>query len=219
MKRTLLAAAAISAFAVTSASAADLMAIEPSAQVVSSASAYDWNGFYAGANIGYGWGEIEIAGAPDTNDIDGMLGGVQAGYNYDLGGFVLGVEGDIQLSDVSFSQTVTGTTVDETIQYFGTVRARAGVAFDRFMPYVTGGLAFGGGKFEASGALVGDDEQNHFGWTIGAGLEYAVADNISVKGEYLYTDLGDETYDLGAAGTADVSARFSTVRAGVNFQF
>ncbi len=220
MKCTLLVVAAISAFATTSASAADLLPIAPSAQIVSPASAYDWTGFYAGASVAYGWGELEYIGpaSTTTDTINGVLGGVQAGYNYDFGGFVLGVEGDLQLGGVSFSEDFGPVTLDRSLQYFGTVRARAGMTFDRFMPYVTGGLAFGGGKMEASGLLVGSDEQTHLGWTLGAGLEYAVSDTISVKGEYLYTDLGEKTYDPGFM-SVDASARFSMIRAGVNFQF
>jgi outer membrane immunogenic protein len=214
MKRILLAATALSAFAATAAYAADLPPAFQPEQVVSAQSAYDWSGFYAGVNAGYGWGEVEAALTGATEDMKGGIGGAQVGYNQDFGGFVLGLEGDVQLNGLE--KDLGGFTA--SLQYFGTVRARAGVAMDRFMPYVTGGVAFGNGKLDVP-ILGVSDEQSHVGWAAGAGVEYAVTDNISVKGEYLYTDLGTQTYSPNALSSADLALRFSTVRAGVNFQF
>lgn len=179
-------------------------------------SAYDWSGFYAGANLGYGWAEIEQGGFA-FDDINGVFGGVQAGYNYDFGGFVLGVEGDVQLSDIKYSEDLGGGVTGELgIDFFGTVRARAGLAVDRFMPYVTGGVAWARGSISVSGGG-GSVEftDNYLGWTVGGGLEYAVTDNVTVKGEYLYTDFGAADFDTGV----DVNLTSHVVRAGVNFKF
>ena len=200
----------------TAVSAADL-AIAPqlNTAVYSPARAFDWSGFYAGANVGYGWGEMTGNGTALPENLKGILGGVQAGYNYDFGGFVLGLEGDIQLSDMKYVQTTPTGSTSFGIDAAGSVRARAGLPIDRFMPFVTGGLAVGNGKIRGdNGGVISEANQTFVGWTVGAGLEYAVTDNVTVKAEYLYADYGNANL----AGI-DVHAKSNTVRAGVNFKF
>lgn len=200
----------------TAVSAADL-AIAPqlNTAVYSPARAFDWSGFYAGANFGYGWGEMTSTATGATENLQGILGGVQAGYNYDFGGFVLGLEGDFQLSDVKYSQTVGVNSASLAIDAFGSVRARAGLPIDRFMPFVTGGLGVANGKIRTdNGGVISEGNQTFVGWTVGAGLEYAVTDNVTVKAEYLYADYGNANL----AGI-DIRAKSNTVRAGVNFKF
>lgn len=180
-------------------------------------SAFDWTGFYAGVNAGYGWAKIESGGFVNSDDFNGWLGGAQVGYNYDFGGFVLGVEGDIQLADVKYKEDLGGGFgVEAGLEAYGTVRARAGIAADRFLPYITGGVAWGRGviKATAPGASVSIND-DFVGWTIGAGLEYAVADNITLRGEYLYTDFGKADFGTGT----DINLKTSVVRVGVNFKF
>lgn len=204
----------------TAASAADLAtAYQPNTVAYSPASAFNWSGFYAGANVGYGFGRAQLSGNAVLDvDINGVLGGVQAGYNHDFGGFVLGVEGDFQFADLKYSETVGATTSTFSVDRFGTIRARAGLAVDRFLPYVTGGVAIANGKVrgENGGAVILEENQTSVGWTLGAGVEYAVTDNVTVKAEYLYADFGKANY----AGTnVDFTARSNIVRAGVNFKF
>lgn len=164
---------------------------------------FTWTGFYLGANAGYGWGEADA-----SPDVDGFLGGLQAGYNWQgAGPLVFGVEADIQYADVSSSAF--------TLDYFGTVRARIGYAFDQFLIYGTGGFAYGGGSYQLLGL---SNDRNHLGWTLGAGAEYALGGNWSVKGEYLYIDLGDETY-ASFLGPRDVGMSANVLRAGVNYRF
>lgn len=164
---------------------------------------FTWTGFYLGANAGYGWGEADASA-----DVDGFLGGLQAGYNWQgAGPLVFGVEADIQYADVSSSAF--------TLDYFGTVRARIGYAFDQFLIYGTGGFAYGGGSYQLLGL---SNDRNHLGWTLGAGAEYALGGNWSVKGEYLYIDLGDETY-ASFFGPRDVGMSANVLRAGVNYRF
>lgn len=201
-------------FSTSTAFAADLGIVQQSAPAAYT-SAYDWTGFYAGANAGYGWAEIENSGVT-FDDINGVFGGVQVGYNYDFGGFVLGLEGDIQLSDISYSETLGGVSAEVGIDYFGTVRARAGLAVDRFLPYVTAGVAWARGSGSTSaGGVSAKVEDNFVGWTVGGGVEYAVTDKISIKGEYLYTDFGTADFDTGF----DIGLTSHVVRAGVNFKF
>ncbi len=219
IKTGLLASAAVLAFA-SVANAADPIMPTPVMPVTPVATmAHDWTGFYAGINAGYGFGKVvdEDGNDTDFDSVNGLIGGAQIGANVQFDMFVLGVEGDIQVSGMS--QTITDpqlVDVTASLEYFGTVRARAGVAIDNFMPYVTGGLAYGGGKVDIDG--VGSDTATHWGWTAGGGVEVALDDSVSFKGEYLYTDLGNSTYTIGGVSD-DFGMRFHTVRAGVNFHF
>ncbi|ADP72495.1 porin [Rhodomicrobium vannielii ATCC 17100] len=149
-----------------------------------------WTGFYAGLNVGYGWN--------DDADADGIIGGGQIGYNWQ-GAFgtsplVLGVETDIQGSDIKNDN-------DDKLNYFGTVRGRLGYALGNSLVYATGGFAYG----EFDGA-----DKTSTGYTVGGGVEHKFTPNLSVKAEYLYTDLGDNDSD---------NADFNTVRVGLNYHF
>jgi len=205
----LLIGAAAAALLASPALAADLY-IQPAApSLIGSASVVNWSGFYAGANVGYGWGKFEPNAPLVATDGRGLLGGLQAGYNYDFGGFVLGVEGDIQLADIRYEAGGGNIRIDS----FGTLRARAGAAIDRFLPYVTGGLAYGHASYEFGGLST---SAGNTGWTVGAGLEYAATDNISVKAEYLYADFGDIDFGVGF-GPLKTTAH--VLRAGLNYKF
>nr|WP_314255909.1 porin family protein [uncultured Devosia sp.] len=217
--------AAAGVLSTSSAFAADLY-IAPQAQPAPTynTSVYDWSGFYAGVNLGYGWAEYDlndVTGPVTIDDIDGILGGAQVGYNHDFGGFLLGAEADFQFSDINRSITGAAGSFDVGIESFGTVRARAGLAVDRFLPYVTGGLAWANGSATVVGAGLGtllDEDETYVGYTIGAGVEYAVTDNVTVKGEYLYADFGSKDFST-AAGTLNTNLDAHVVRAGLNYKF
>lgn len=202
------------------AQAADLIIEEPA--VIAAASSVDWSGFYAGAHIGYGAGTMHLESpglidADDENqDVDGFLGGVQLGYNVQMDSVVVGVQTDLSLSTIASDED--GGGADDTVDWLGSTTARIGLALDGVLPYVKAGVAYGGGTGDAAGVQVSN---THVGWTAGAGVEIAVADNISVFGEYAYTDLGTETYSFGAPVNAnvDVSMQLHTVKAGLNFGF
>ncbi|WAC25687.1 outer membrane protein [Ancylobacter sp. SL191] len=197
-----LAAALMAVQVATPAAAADLSYPAPAAYAAP-APVFSWTGFYIGANAGYGWGAADA-----SDDTNGFLGGIQAGYNWQTAGnFVLGIEADLQASNIE-SPTYQ-------LDYFGTVRARAGFAFDQAMIYGTGGFAYGRGTYQLNGL---SNDQTQTGWTIGAGGEYAFAPNWTVKAEYLYLDLGKETYDT-AVGPIDVGTTANILRAGVNYKF
>ncbi|KFG69274.1 outer membrane protein [Microvirga sp. BSC39] len=205
MKKILLASVALFGFA-GAASAADLpMRAAPPAPIIAAAPIFTWTGFYVGVNAGYGWSDDDfdsVALADDDND-GGFVGGAQVGYNYQIGSFVVGLEGDIQYADFGREGAfvVGGTTYDiDNSDWFGTVRARAGVAFDRALIYATGGFAFA-------------DEAN--GWTVGGGVEYAFTNNLSAKIEGLYVNLDNDDDFPGFDGETD----FGVVRAGLNFRF
>ncbi|MBS9478605.1 outer membrane protein [Ancylobacter radicis] len=204
MYSKILAGAALAAALAASplAMAADLAYPAPAAYAAP-APVFTWTGFYIGANAGYGWGEADW-----SDDTNGFLGGIQAGYNWQLGnGFVLGLETDLQATNIE-SPTYQ-------LDYFGTIRARAGFAFDQALIYGTGGFAYGRGTYELGGL---SNDQTQTGWTIGAGGEYAFAPNWTVKAEYLYLDLGKETYDT-VGGPIDIGTTANILRAGVNYKF
>ena len=200
--------------------AADLGVIsQPAPQEFLPVSSFSWTGFYAGVNGGYASGVVTPNNS-DELDVDGGIFGAQIGYNQDLGGFVLGAEADVQWSGVEGSgPTGFGTDASAELNSFGTVRARAGVALDRALIYGTGGFAWGSLTGSSSFGPGYTDDLTTTGYAVGAGVEFALTDNVTVKGEYLYTAFEDQPIfeDTPVAGEADFS--FHTVRAGVKFNF
>jgi outer membrane immunogenic protein len=231
---------------------------------------YNWTGFYAGGNFGYGFGQptapaigfsdpygigignflelggFNIASYPNK----GVLGGIQAGYNYQISSWVLGAEADWSATDISGSYSalstvdpnaVTGISVTNTntsLDWLATLRARVGVASDKWLFYGTGGLALGrvtsgfdsyitdrstGFTFSYNGA----NSTTNVGWTAGVGTEYALG-RFSVKLEYLYYDVGpnrvtsptiDKTYAGTSFLTLDQRTAGHIVRVGLNYHF
>jgi len=216
MKKYLLASvAALGLVAAGAASAADLPSRKgPVAAPVYMPPAFSWTGFYVGANAGYGWGNVNANGWANVGDLDGFVGGGQVGYNYQMGQFVLGLEADLQGADLSSGNNLGLVRVKT--DYFGTVRARVGVAFDRFMPYITGGWAYGNVKTSIPGIGFSSDRSHTGGYAVGGGLEYAVTNNIIAGVEYLYVDLGEKNI-LGA--NTKVGTDFSVVRARLSYKF
>lgn len=184
----------------------------------------DWSGLYLGAHAGWGTGEVET----DIGDVDvdGVLGGGLIGFNWQFDpNWVAGVEADFSFSGVDGSenlgtivfgnQAVTARLKAEA-DWLATIRGRVGYAFDDFMLYGTGGIAFADVDVQASlGALTSSDSNTHVGWTIGGGLETRLAENITGRVEYLYYDFGEETY----LGGIDADLKLHTVRAAVTYKF
>lgn len=193
------------------AQAADIYGRRPYAQpyaqpyTVTQPLANSWMGPYIGGNLGYGWGTVTNSG---TNP-SGVLGGVQAGYNYQSGQLVVGIEGDLQLN----SSDDTFANYKFSNPWFGTVRGRLGYAFNNILLYGTGGLAFGSTKFSSNGF---SETQTSAGWTLGVGAEFALTQNWSAKVEYLYVDLGEKNFMMTAFPH---DYQFSTIRVGVNYRF
>jgi outer membrane immunogenic protein len=224
MKRVLLALVGVAAFA-GSAAAADLP--PPAAQNYYKAPAYvqpySWTGFYLGINGGGGWGsstwDVPATGRFSTSG--GVVGGT-LGYNYQFGQIVTGLEGDIDWADINgTSSTACPTGCKTNDNYLGTFRGRLGFAADRFLPYITGGLAFG--DIQASTPGFPGNTASNAGWTIGGGIEASLWGNWSAKVEYLYVDLGRTNCgtSCGApAGVVDnVSFHTNLLRGGLNYRF
>ena len=182
---------------------------------------YNWTGFYAGIYGGYGWGTSDWSAVPTaSNKPKGALFGGTLGYNYQVGSVVWGLEGDLGWSGVKGSATCGGVFTCETSNpWLGTIRGRLGYAFDRWLPYITAGGAYGNVKATTSIAgLSASSSKDQFGWTAGAGLEYAFLGNWSAKLEYLYVDLGSA--NLGTTAVANnVTFKENIVRAGLNYKF
>jgi outer membrane immunogenic protein len=180
---------------------------------------------------------------------NGFMGGAQAGANFQFGSIVTGLEADVQYVDQAKTARFTGnpvlgtaltTSASSELKWLGTLRGRVGFAADRLLVYGTGGLAFG--EVEASGSVTGvaapalawtgSNKATKTGWAAGGGVEYAFTDNISLKAEYLYYDLGRSTFtasgNAAVRGTAALNGvdyvgrtetKGSIVRGGVNYRF
>lgn len=218
-------AAAIGAAVVglaTSAVAADLPAQTYRAPPVVSAPYFSWTGLYAGLNGGYGMGKTTDAFGNRT-DMKGAIAGGQVGWQLQQEMFVGGFEGDFQASwqSYTYAGTFNGVpgTADEEVPWFGTIRARAGLAFDRALIYATGGAAYTNFNITLTtplNALSTTTHGSRVGWTAGGGLEYMFAERWSVKAEYLYIDTGTATI----AGTLiSANLRNQIVRGGINVHF
>jgi len=180
---------------------------------------YNWTGFYAGINAGYGWGTSDWSAVPASIKPKGALVGGTLGYNWQSGDIVYGIEGDFDWSDVSGSVACAGVLTCETSNScLATFRGRVGYAFDRWLPYITGGGAYGRVKatLSAAGVDLASAASNQLGWTIGGGLEYAFMGNWSAKLEYLYVDLGGFN---AAVVPTNVSFKENIVRAGLKYKF
>jgi outer membrane immunogenic protein len=193
-----------------------------------------------------------VVGAPwpgfgnfGTHELTGGFGGGQIGYNWQAPGsnWVWGIETDFQGASIKDDAVATlpyigAATVtagaSHKVEWFGTLRGRVGLAFDRVLLYATGGLAYGNSKYSVAFAdslgfvAAASDDSTRVGWVAGAGVEWAFAPNWSLKGEYQYIDLGRRTVTapetLGGAATifnvsSEARTEFHTGRIGVNYRF
>jgi outer membrane immunogenic protein len=217
MKRLLLAASAIMATAAVTAAVTLAVATPAFAgdlplqrnsyyQPQPAAALFNWTGFYVGANAGYAWGSA-IGGDPSG----GVLG-LTGGYNYQFNpNWVLGAETDIAFSNADTSRPAGKFESG----YIGTLRARLGYSVGNVMFYGTAGAAYGKGELTVGGLT---NDQTHWGWTIGAGVEAMLTQNVSAKFEYLYVDLSDKNYTT-VGGPVNVGYTTSLLRGGVNYRF
>ena len=237
MKKILLSSVALLSLT-AGAMAADLPSRRAPAPVVAAVPVFTWTGFYVGVNAGYGWNTNDnhryydpVLGYYGGGGSDGgFVGGAQVGYNYQIGSFVVGLETDIQYADIGGGNSnwyYGGYYRDSSNgDWFGTVRARAGVAFDRALIYVTGGLAYGDIANGSSayydpafaGYYYGSDNGTNTGWVLGGGVEYAFTNNLTAKVEGLYVNLDTKNNWYGVYGDKN-NAEFGVVRAGLNYKF
>lgn len=168
--------------------------------------AFSWSGAYIGAQGGYGWGSSNVYDNGYMDEVgfkpNGFFGGLYAGYNYDLGnGLILGLDTDINYSSLEQSENFDLGSSDSTIKtqlnWFGSSRARVGYAYDRIMPYIAGGVAYGQIETHIPYDTISyDNKETLLGWTAGAGIDYAATDNIILRLEYRYTDYGKQNVNF-----------------------
>jgi outer membrane immunogenic protein len=262
MRRFAIALLSATAMSVVGANAADLSVMTPIYKAPPPVAPYNWTGFYVGGNVGYGWGAttgdlssfdpafnaaVAAGGTPGSlgTKASGALGGVQFGYNWQVGAMLLGAEADIQASGVDNTSTVnfaggggilpSTSTGQENLKWFGTVRLRGGVLVTpRVLLYATGGFAYGGVSNSATnvftpaaaGNFSGSNSETRSGWTAGGGAEWAFADGWSVRGEYLYVDLGSTNVRMldpvnfpGTFADYTFKHRYNIARVGLNYKF
>lgn len=217
MKKVLLTTTALIALGIAPAAAADLAA-RPYTKAPPMAVAYNWSGFYLGAMGGYAQEDA------DAFALSGGFAGGTAGYNWQTGSFVLGVEADAAWADVGATVGIVPglASIDYTIRSMGTVRGRVGYAFDSVLLYGTGGYAWSDNRLSATALGVSvSDSQFHSGWTVGAGVEVMFAPKWSVKAEYLYKSLEGATYFSGTVpgGVPIGTINLNSVQVGVNYHF
>jgi outer membrane immunogenic protein len=243
---------AMAMFCSSAALAADLLVAPPPTPPL-----FTWTGFYLGANLGFGGdrfvypfsaaavaGGAAFAGSVSITS-SGVIGGGQVGYNWEFpNNFLLGFETDFDGAAIRGKVTANAggsiggpfgvaAEVGSRINYIGTVRARVGYAWDRFLVYGTGGFAYGQVNSSASaavgaggggGAIFASQNSGRVGWTAGGGFEYAITKNLTVKTEYLYVNLGTPTaFNQTLLGVVGVNVGEKTtsniVRAGLNYKF
>ena len=159
---------------------------------------------------------------------EGGFVGAQAGFNHAFdNGLLLGLEGDYALAslndDGEAGTGIFNTHVDLEIDQLASVRGRLGMAMGQWLPFVTAGWGWAHADRSTFNSFIGtsSDSNWHDGWTVGAGAEYAINDRWSLKAEYRYYDLGEETYGVNAIGGegTDVDLDLHTVQVGVNIHF
>ena len=169
-------------------------------------SAYKWQGFYLGGNLGYQWGKVSNSPVSPS----GFIGGLQLGYNWQSGQIVYGLETDIGFSGADD----TAASVKFTNPWLGTLRGRGGFTFNNVLIFGTVGLAYGGLRAESLAA--GTESKSLGGWTVGAGMEIGLTPTWSVKGEYLYVDLAGRGYVITGVSNG---LETSILRFGANYRF
>lgn len=206
----------------STAQAADLAIMEPTTFAAEPAGG-SWEGFYIGVHGGYASGLADhqpaIPVGPGGNGFDinvaGAFGGVQAGGNFYLSDTIVGgIEADLSLANITGSTPGFGGTINYKVNWTGSVRARLGYDAGQFLPYVTGGVAFA----NATRTTLASDTQTYVGWTVGAGVEYAATDSLSLGLEYRYSDYGNKTFATGGTPPS-IKLTDHQVRIGLNYRF
>jgi len=225
MIKTLLASTVLLATA-TFAHAADPTSYEPAVEPVM----FSWSGAYVGVQAGYIWSEttsFDDFGFYIPFDPNGLSGGLYAGYNHQfINDLVVGIDADFALSNADGAASafdplgapIPITTGVAEIEWTGAVRARLGYAVGRILPYVAAGVAFA--KVEDTITVAGVPgfySDTYTGYTVGAGLEYAMTDNVILRGEYRFSDYGDRYFATPVSN--NVELRTSELRIGISYKF
>jgi len=218
VKKILLTTTGLIALGMAPAIAADLPTRTYTKAPAAAIAINNWTGFYVGAMGGYAKENTSDIGA-----ISGGFAGGTAGYNWQSGNLVFGIEADAAWSDVGATASIPGlVSASDKIRDMGTVRGRIGYAFDQVLVYGTGGYAWADNQLSATALGVSiSDSHIHSGWAAGAGVEVMFAPKWSVKAEYLYRSFASQNYFTGVipAGVASGTLNVNSVQVGVNYHF
>jgi len=178
----------------------------------------DWSGIYVGGNVGWNFGNFDnqTGGTSLSTSANGVGGGLYTGYNFQVTpNVVVGAEADFSLTDLKDSRTNGGINLESKSDWNSNIRARVGYSFDRYLVYGAGGLALADLELSGNGD---SDRKTALGWTVGAGGEAAITNNVSARLEYVYQDFGSQDFNLNGTG---VSSEFSNsqVRMGIGYKF
>jgi outer membrane immunogenic protein len=195
---------------------------------------FSWTGVYIGGQIGIQWGQTGWARFDPTNTTlivsepgyanNGVVGGGHIGYNYQISQFVLGLEGDVEDTNYNGNGLSNGNAWANTTRadIEASVRARVGVAWNQLLVYVTGGGAYTDLRNSAQnppGTFYAGDDDGRFGWTAGAGVEYAIDPNWSIRAEYRFTDFGQDTLYTGTEVIHEDDLSDHRFEAGFSYKF
>ncbi|MEP7240107.1 MAG: outer membrane beta-barrel protein [Devosia sp.] len=193
----------------------------------------DWSGFYVGGNAGYSVtdGNAVFINSPLTtiaipSGQQGLLGGIQAGANFQAGSIVLGIEGNATVSTISSTYAdpligmgaPIGSTVTSGSDYQGALLVRGGLGIGNFLPYVTAGAAFAH-VYSTATAGGADDDGLFTGYAYGAGVEVAFDDNWSLNARYLHTELTGPNFNAGLPYETSAAPSSNTLTVGMNVRF
>ncbi|OBQ61188.1 outer membrane protein [Mesorhizobium erdmanii] len=203
------------------------LAADPTVDLPMTAPGFDWTGYYAGLQAGYGWGQSDISGNDGgpfsvSPDIDGgFIGGHVAGL-WQFEQAVIGAEADLNYSSIDGTAELggPGNVVGTDIKWFGSVNAKAGYAMDRVLVYGMGGIAFAGIETSQAAGSEFSETRMTVGWSVGAGVDYALTDKFIVGAQYRYYDFGSEHYDGSADFVArDQDTKLNTVGINLSYKF
>ncbi|WP_404401918.1 outer membrane protein [Pelagibacterium halotolerans] len=195
---------------------------EPPAELVF----YDWTGPYVGVQVGYGFATLGQTAGPDLLldgapiDLNGPFIGAYAGYNLQLDALAVGIEGDINASwiNADFLWGANDIPGAASVDWFGSVRGRLGLALDRTLLFATAGIAAAEANIDLP-SVPANSYALHGGWTAGLGIEHAFDDNWLGRVEYRYYGLGSETYFDPVFGERDFDLSMHTVSVGLALKF
>jgi opacity protein-like surface antigen len=221
MKKVLLTSAAVFGLLGASALASDLPTKAPINKTPIAAPPYNWSGFYVGANFGAGWtnGSLNI---PDNNFYGGItefIGGVQAGYNFQAGHFLLGVEGDFDLATFNHPDLPAPTLGSVSNHWMSTVAGRVGLVNDRWLVFAKlgGGWVHSSATVNLPGSPSWEGSSTNGGWLIGGGIEYGFKAHWTVKLEYDYLALSN--WNSATVPAVGLSRDVQMVKFGANYKF